>query len=275
MNDSHPALASGFIVTKEYKRFVEFCDACRRDQYIGLCYGKPGVGKTLSARHYAHWDQLQVLTNRTGREEDLPPQPDLMACDTLVYTAAVTNTPRKIEEDIRSLRFKLAWFRDEMAHVLSGQDYAFDYAVPDVTRLILVDEADRLAATSLEQLRDIYDRGQVGLVLIGMPGLEKRLSRYPQLYSRVGFAHQFKTLSDEEMRFILKYKWAELGLKLDLSDFTDTEALAAMVQITAGNFRLIQRLFAQIERILDINHLQTITKEVVGAARANLVIGVL
>ena len=56
-------------------------------------------------------------------------------------------------------------------------------------------------------------------------------------------------------------------------DYTDAEALAAIARITGGNFRLVQRLFSQIARILEINQLRTITKEVVETARENLVVG--
>lgn len=57
-------------------------------------------------------------------------------------------------------------------------------------------------------------------------------------------------MDDEELAFVLTRRWRELGLDLDQADFTNAHAVAAMVRITGGNFRLVQRLFVQIERIL-------------------------
>ncbi|PTW61374.1 hypothetical protein C8N35_10283 [Breoghania corrubedonensis] len=103
--------------------------------------------------------------------------------------------------------------------------------------------------------------------------IQMKLARYPQLSSRVGFAHAYRPLQDKELTFVLTRRWRQLGLNLDDADFTDTQAVATIVRITDGNFRLVHRLFVQIERILRINGLKTITDDVVEAARSVLVIG--
>jgi hypothetical protein len=65
---------------------------------------------------------------------------------------------------------------------------------------------------SLEQLRAIFDQGNLGLVLIGMPGLEKRLARYAQFHSRIGFVHEFRRLSSAEVRQLMAQGWKPAGV---------------------------------------------------------------
>jgi DNA transposition AAA+ family ATPase len=258
-----------FIVTKEYRRFAEFCDACRDHRYVGLCYGAPGVGKTVSARRYAHWDELETLLGPPPHRHSALPPRDSGPWRTVLYTPRVTNTPRTIEREVDQLWgsvFGLAarssWYAERATN-----------PQPQPPDLVIVDQADRVKTAGLEQLRDLYDRRHVGLVLIGMPGLQKRLARYAQLYSRVGFVHQFRPLSGQELQQVIERQAVQLGLGLALGDTPDTAVVNTIARVTGGNFRLVERLFAQIQRVVQINDLSAVTTEVVTAAGESLVIG--
>jgi DNA transposition AAA+ family ATPase len=308
-------MPTDFLVTTEHRRFAEFCDACRRYRYIGLCYGAAGVGKTLSAQHYAHWFGLQAYCRAP-----LPSAADgaaVAGSTTVFYTPAVVNTPGRIAQDIQIQRHQLralaidVWVQEQAAQqkarrqaeahrrptkvevpavhrgnvvqlyvstATPSAEIAPTYAqkrldTPDPTDLIIIDEADRLKTASLEQVRDIFDHGGLGAVFIGMPGIEKRLSRYPQLYSRVGFVHAFRPLSAAQVRDLLQQQWAPAGVTLPAEGIADEEARAAVIRVTGGNFRLLHRLLTQIARLVEINALHTVTSQVVEAARESLVIG--
>ncbi len=116
-------------------------------------------------------------------------------------------------------------------------------------------------------------RTHLAIILIGMPGIDQRFRHYPQLYSRLGFSHRYRALGRDELLFVLDKHWKRLGRTLNPDDFTDAQAIAAIERITRGNFRLLERLFPQISRILKINELETITDDVVEAAASVLVIG--
>ena len=261
---------SDFLVTKEYHKFEEFCNSCFREKYIGLCHGVPGVGKTLSAKYYAQLDTLEQFNLVTKKAAKKSLASKVLTNQTIFYTANILNTPKRINMAIKNERFQLFRTRLEAFKLLKPKsNYEEDFRT-----LIIIDEADRLTMRSIEQVRDIYDRLEnVGIVLIGMPGIEKRLSRYAQLYSRVGFLHEFRPIKNKEINFILQQYWSKLGLKLKKDIFSDPEVTATIARITKGNFRLIQRLFSQIKRIVTINKLSVVNKEVIEAARKCMVIG--
>ncbi|MDQ2713212.1 MAG: AAA family ATPase, partial [Acidobacteriota bacterium] len=208
------------VETIQHRRFTEFCDACRRYRYIGLCYGPPGVGKTLSARSYSRWDKVKQSDRWGSGPTECP------MLDTVFYTPDVVNIPGSISSGIRHFRDTLRDLarrplrlekeeqldsiqrrdEDHQATLLTTHDWLSepfpelqpsygevakkyslrDMAISDPTTLIIIDEADRLRMASLEQVRAIFDAAEIGVILIGMPGLEKRLARYPQFYSRIG-----------------------------------------------------------------------------------------
>ncbi len=268
------ARATSFIATQEHRRFTEFADTVRKHRYIGLCHGPAGVGKTLSARRYAHWDVAAETVEEWSRRGPDEPKVNahLARSRAVFFTPTVSCSLRELRHDVPNLISRADMcIDDHVRPCVEGKCKIIDHTTHYV-ELLIVDEAERLTTTALEWLRDLFDRRGIGLILIGMPGIDKRMARYPQLFSRVGFAHHYRPLQDQELTFVLTRR--DLGLSLDDADFTDTQAVAAIVRMTGGNFRLLHRLFVQIERILRLNELTVITEDVVEAARSTLVIGV-
>ena len=85
--------------------------------------------------------------------------------------------------------------------------------------------------------------------------------------------HEFRTLSSEKVRELLALRWRPAGLTRSNRTALDAETVAAIIRVTGGNFRLLGRLLTQVERILEINHLNRVTAAVLDAARESLVIG--
>lgn len=266
-----------FIVTKEHRRFTEFANAVRKEKTIGICHGAAGVGKTNSARRYANWDALEAYINEWGPRGDHDAKHYALAnrSRTVFYTPEVLCRPRDLMAELAHWQIKVGICVEE--HLQSLKPEVVTVKQGDLTRLVellIVDEAERLTPTALELLRDQHDRTHLAMILIGMPGIDERFRHYPQLYSRLGFSHQYRTLGREELLFVLDRHWKRLGKTLDPDDFTDAQAIAAIERITRGNFRLLERLFPQIQRVLKINELDTITNDVIEAAQSTLVIGV-
>jgi DNA transposition AAA+ family ATPase len=162
---------SGFLITSEYRRFVEFCESCRRNRYIGVCYGKPGVGKTQSAKQLTRWDLIEPLLGKSPRHR-VPPA-ELANCTIGYYTPEVSATAKRVQVGVARARNQFDELIDQAVSWHGSDKARSEYQFRRMD-LLIVDEADRLRFHALEQLRDFYDRSSLGIVLMGMPGIQKR-----------------------------------------------------------------------------------------------------
>ena len=131
---------------------------------------------------------MQGFWNHPGR--DSAAVEEIAASTTVFYTAPVVGSPRLIETQIGKLRDRLHSAAIDVRRKVEDAEDAFlkqrhramrvASLVPDPTALLVVDEAYRLKIAGLEQTRSFFDQGGVGMILTGMPGIEKRLSRYAQ-----------------------------------------------------------------------------------------------
>jgi hypothetical protein len=102
--------------------------------------------------------------------------------------------------------------------------------------------------------------------------IEKRIARFPQFYSRIGFVHEFRPLDAAQVQELLEKRWTPVGVTLRDEQLIP-EVIASLIRMTGGNFRLLTRLLTQIERVLSVNDLHLVSTAVVEAARDSLVIG--
>jgi hypothetical protein len=131
----------------------------------------------LSARRYAHWDLAGPLIETWPARD--PSSATINAAvarsRTVFHTPPVLGTVRDLRATLNDHIMRVAVCLDE--HLQRDVQGCRLIPCQPLVELLIFDEAERLSMTALECIRDIFDRTGVGVILIGMPGMEKRLSR--------------------------------------------------------------------------------------------------
>ena len=286
---------------------MESCEACRRDRYIGLCYRAPGVGKTLSAVHHSRVEKIVPFDRwSVDASDDLLIKTVLFTAEVINTSARIEADLRQARSLVCAVGRRRST-RDEhrsALDVLQSRDEAWNaehrehreyrpghppplkptywkklkddesrlLAVPDLTSLIIVDEADRLSMNSLEQLRSGLRQGRTWYGADRHAGNRKAPRALPAVLLEDRFVHEFRALRDADIQALLEERWAPVGIHFPDAP-PNQEVISAVIRLTRGNFRLLVRLLTQMERVLAINKLQDLSLDVVETARENLVIG--
>jgi len=207
-----------FVKTSIVSDIYDVAKICHVENEIGVCYGNAGLGKTFAVKKYAI-DNPEVI----------------------LVEADMGYSPKVLFSEIHK---KLGFDGYGTIH---GMFLDIIDKLKSSGRLIIVDEAEHLPYKSLELLRRIYDKAQVGILLVGMPRLIMNLKgeqrQYAQLYSRVGIAKQLNALNEEDKKAIISTVIPN-----------PTPIYPLLSQYSGGNTRVLTKLLVRAVRIAQINN---------------------
>ena len=178
--------APTFLETDSSARMLALFQYCQHAPDIGVIAGGAGIGKTTTAFEYQR---------RAPNVFIITAEPVMTsASNFLVELATIMSLPEGTP--IR------------MSRAISRKLY-------NANALIIVDEAQHLSTSTLNQARALHDASKCGLVFVGNETVYGRMgdgrAEFAQLFSRVGMKHTQTRPREEDVRALLK-AW---GLGID------------------------------------------------------------
>ncbi len=224
----------GFINTSVVVDVFDIAKTCSIENTIGVCCGPAGLGKTVAVRQYA---------------EENP--------EVILIEADFGYTPKVLFSEIhKNLGF-------DGCGTIHTMLLDIVQKLKSSGRLIIVDEAENLPYKALELLRRIYDKANVGILLVGMPKLFNNLKgekgQYAQLYSRVGITSLLESLSEEDIKAIISTVTPEV------------DSIYPKISVyCGGNTRVLTKLLVRAHRIAQLND-RDMDEDVIQASMRQLI----
>ena len=210
-----------FIKTKNVKRFIALMDELQTLPYnipkIALVYGDYGLGKSQTI-------QWWVDKNNS------------------VYVRAVKSMTSRwlISEIAEELGEEPFWHTQETFSIVESH-------LKRNPKTIVIDEMDYLTQNdTIELIRDLHDKTNCPIVLVGMAMADKKLARYPHLCDRIYKSLKFETFNSEDIKEILS-ELTELNFTSDAIEYLATRT---------NQFRQLVKITNKLEKLSATNDLQ-------------------
>jgi len=229
-------MKKGFVKTNNVKRFITMMNNLQNRAEgvpgMGLVYGEPGLGKTQAIKWWAFKNDAILIR-----------------CNQMM-----------------SARWLLKEILDYMSEIkpYSISD-SFDEVIRNIIltpRALIVDEVDYLTMDknkSIEILRDIHDKTNVPVVLVGMTNAHSRLKKFSHLYDRLSEIVKFERFSKADIKTIVK----------ELSEIELTDCAIKYIYSNLNRFRQIVKVINKAETIAKANGLSSIDEILIKEAIQN------
>ena len=207
------------VVPLEHIRELHnWLDEKRKARQSCRLVGESRTGKTIACEAYT----LRNKPKQEGRK--IPTIP-------IIYIMPPPKCGSKdlFKEIIECLRYRavkgtVSEFRSRAIEVLKACE----------VEMLIIDEADRLKPETFPDVRDINDKLEISVVLVGTDRLDAVIKRDEQVYNRFRAHRRFGKLAGQEFQKTVAI-WEEKVLKLPVaSNLTSRDMLKILLKATEG-----------------------------------------
>jgi DNA transposition AAA+ family ATPase len=203
---------------EQVSKLHDWLDGKRKSRQSCRVVGESRTGKSVACEAYFHRNKPQ---QETGKKPIVP-----VVCIQPPQKCGSKELFKEIIEFLkhRATKGTVSDFRGRAMEVLQACE----------VEMLIIDEADRLKPETFADVRDIYDKLAIAVVLVGTDRLDAVVKRDEQVYNRFRACHRFGKLSGEEFKKTVGI-WEHKVLKLPVaSNLTSKEILRILITGTEG-----------------------------------------
>ena len=218
-----------FIPLQQVEIIHDWLEGKRQSRQSGRVVGESRTGKTMSCDAYR-------LRHKPRQEAGRPP----------IVPVAYIQIPQEcgakelfgvILEHLKYQMVKgtVAEIRDRTLRVLKGCG----------VEMLMIDEADRLKPKTFAEVRDIFDKLEISVILVGTDRLDAVIKRDEQVYNRFRACHRFGKLSGDDFKRTVEI-WEKRVLQLPVaSNLSSKTMLKTLGEATGGYIGLMDMILRE------------------------------
>lgn len=219
----------GYVPLEQVQILHDWLEGKRQSRQSGRVVGESRTGKTMGCDAYR-------LRNKPKQEAGKPPTVPV-AYIQIPQECGAKEFFGVIMEHLKYQVTKgtVAEIRDRTLRVLKGCG----------VEMLIIDEADRFKPKTFAEVRDIFDRLEIAVILVGTDRLDAVIKRDEQVYNRFRSSTRFGKMSGEDFKRTVDI-WEKQILRLPVvSNLSSKTMLKTLGEATGGYIGLMDMILRE------------------------------
>lgn len=218
-----------FVPMEQVQILHDWLEGKRQSRQSGRVVGESRTGKTMGCDAYR-------LRHKPKQEPGKPPT---------VAVAYIEVTQECGAKELFGLIMEHLKYQVVKGTLPEIRDRAFRVLKGCGVEMLILDEADRFKPKTFAEVRDIFDKLEISVILVGTDRLDAVIKRDEQVYNRFRACHRFGKLSGEDFKRTVEV-WEKKVLKLPVaSNLSSKTMLKTLGEATGGYVGLLDMILRE------------------------------